>query len=99
MLYIQLQSVVSLTASLSVMLLHCTNCPALFEISALWRTGIYPCARHCSQIFLRVGMSKMLMLQAIGCVFLLRVMLCLMMEVADCAHLKLFCRSAQVCEE
>ena len=90
MLYIQLQSVISLTASFSAVLLHCTHCPALFEINGLWRTGIYPCARLCSQIFFRVGTSKMLMLKAIDCVFLLKVMLCLMMEVADCAHLTLF---------
>ena len=64
----------------------------------MWRSIRYPHVRRPSQVFLRVGTSEMLMLRAVNCVLLLRVMLCLRLEAADCVHLMLLCRLAQVCE-
>ena len=69
-------------------LLHCADSLVLFEVYGCGGCG--ELTRR-SQIFLRVATSEVR-------VFLLRVMLCLMLEAADCVHLMLLCRLVQVCE-
>ena len=78
----QLRSVVSTTAPVSVVLLHCADHFTLFEVNGCGGSILVFVAVHRSlSVCCTSAESSQLYM------FLLRVMLCMMLEAVDCVHL------------